>query len=85
MKVIEVKAKKLFVRSGIPGAKWVINQYVGCGHTCLYCYAKFICRWKRYGRWGSWVEVKTNAPELARRYVDGWVVVSTVSDPLKGN
>jgi len=83
MKVIEVKAKKLFVRSGIPGAKWVINQYVGCGHTCLYCYAKFICRWKRYGRWGSWVEVKTNAPELARRYVDGWVVMSTVSDPYQ--
>ncbi|MCD6404165.1 MAG: radical SAM protein [Nanoarchaeota archaeon] len=83
MKVIEVEAKSLFVRSGIPGAKWVINQYVGCGHACLYCYAKFMCRWKRYGRWGSWVEVKKNAPELARRYVDGWVVMSTVSDPYQ--
>ncbi|HDD05259.1 MAG TPA: radical SAM protein [Candidatus Aenigmarchaeota archaeon] len=83
MKVIEVNAKKLFVRSRIPGAKWVINQYVGCGHACLYCYAKSICRWKNYGEWGSWVEVKKNAPELARRYVDGWVAMSTVSDPYQ--
>ena len=37
-----------------------------------------------YGKWGSWTEVKVNAPELVKRkYVDGGVYMSSVSDPYQ--
>jgi len=86
IKIFKVKAKSIFTKTKIPGAKWVINQYVGCGHSCLYCYAKFMCRWRpeSYGKWGHWVEAKINAPELVKgKYVDGWVYMSSVSDPYQ--
>ena len=86
VKLIKVKAKEIFTRTKLPGTKWAINQYVGCQHACLYCYAKFISRWRpgNYGRWGSWVEAKMNAPELVKgRYVDGWVYMSSISDPYQ--
>ena len=85
-KIFKVRAKSIFTRTKISGAKWVLNQYVGCSHSCLYCYAKFMCRWRpeSYGKWGEWVEAKLNAPELAKgKYVDGWVYMSSVSDPYQ--
>lgn len=83
VRVIESDAKTLYTRSRIPGVDWVVNQYVGCAFACRYCYARFLCRWKPYGDWGEWVEVKRNAPELAARHVRGEVVMSTVSDPYQ--
>ncbi len=83
IKIFRVKAKSIFTRTKIPGAKWVINQYVGCQHACLYCYAKFMGRWRpeNYGKWGSWVEAKINAAELVKgKYVDDQVYMSSVSD-----
>ncbi len=86
IKIFKVKAKSIFTRTKIPGAKWVLNQYVGCSHSCLYCYAKFMGQWRpdNYGKWGSWTEVKVNAPELVKgKYVDGGVYMSSVSDPYQ--
>lgn len=80
-KIIKTEAKEMFTKTKLPGADWVINQYVGCGHNCSYCYARFIGRWKGYGEWGSWIEAKMNAPELVRdRFVPGRVFMSSVSD-----
>ena len=86
VKIIKVKAKSIFTRSKLPGAKWVINQYVGCQYACSYCYAKFISKWrpKNYGKWGKWVEVKVNAPDLVKeKYVKGSVYMSSISDPYQ--
>lgn len=86
MKVIETEAKNLLTKTGIPGADWVINQYVGCQFSCLYCYAKFMCRFKPsdYGKWGTWVEVKANAVNLIRdKKIEGRVFMSSVSDPYQ--
>jgi len=81
MRIIKVRARRAFNPSKIPGAKWSINQYVGCQHSCMYCYAKFMCRRYNYGEWGSWVVVKENIPNLVRgKYVSGYVYMSTVSD-----
>ena len=85
-KLIKVKAKEIFTKTKLSGCDWVINQYVGCQHSCLYCYAKFISRWRpgNYGKWGSWVEAKMNAPELVKgRYVDGFVYMSSIADPYQ--
>ncbi len=83
MKIIRRKVKNLYTKSRIPGVDYSVNQYVGCQFGCRYCYARFLVRWKDYGPWGSWVEVKENAPELARRHVTGNIVMSTVSDPYQ--
>jgi DNA repair photolyase len=83
MKIIEKEAKSIYTRTKIPGLEYTINQYVGCGHNCAYCYARYISKWKEYGPWGTWIEVKTNAPELARKKVNGEVSMSSVSDPYQ--
>lgn len=86
IKLIKTEAKSIFTKTKLPGAVWVVNQYVGCEHACLYCYAKFISKWRAgdLGKWGSWVEAKINAPELVKsKYVKGRVFMSSVSDPYQ--
>jgi len=91
MKVIKTKAKDIFTKTKLPGCDFVINQYVGCGHACLYCYANAICKWlwrmkrkKNYGKWGNWVEVRINAPELVKgKKIKGSVWMSSISDPYQ--
>ncbi|NJE26570.1 radical SAM protein [Thermococcus sp. MV5] len=83
MKVIKTRAKNIYTKSRIPGVEYAINQYVGCQFACKYCYAKFICKWKPYGEWGTWVEAKINAPELARKRVYGEIMMSSISDPYQ--
>lgn len=84
MKIIKTRAKNIFTKTKLPGTDFTINQYVGCEHACLYCYSRFMCRWKPYGKWGTWVEVKENTPELVKgKYVKGWVWMSSVSDPYQ--
>ncbi len=84
MRIIKIKAKKAFSPSRIPGADYVINQYIGCQHACAYCYAKFMRRWYNYGKWGEWVVARENLPELVKgRHVKGNVYMSSVSDPYQ--
>jgi len=81
IKVIKIKAKRAFNPSKIPGAKYVINQYIGCQIACSYCYAKFVSRWYNYGEWGDWVIVKENMPELVKnKYLKGKIYMSSISD-----
>ena len=84
MKIIEIKAKRAFTPTRIPGADYVINQYIGCQHACKYCYAKFMCKWYNYGKWGRWIVVKENLPELVKNEsVKEEVYMSSVSDPYQ--
>jgi len=90
MKIIKKEAKSIFTKTKL-GCDFTINQYVGCGHACFYCYAKTICDWlfrikreKGYGKWGSWVIAKINAPELVKnKKVRGSVWMSSMSDPYQ--
>ncbi len=83
IELIKTSARRIYTRTRIPGIDYVINQYVGCEHACTYCYAKFMCRWKKHGKWGSWIEAKMNAPELVKEIVNGKVAMSSVSDPYQ--
>ena len=85
MKIVKAKAKRAFTPTKIPGADYVINQYIGCEHACLYCYAKFVCRWYNYGKWGKWIVIKENLPELVKKEknVKGKVYMSSISDPYQ--
>jgi len=84
MKIIKTQAKEIYTKTKLPGCDYVLNQYVSCQHACTYCYAKFICRWKKYGKFGTWVEAKINAPELVKaKIIKGDIFMSSMSDPYQ--
>jgi len=66
-------------------ADYAVNCYAGCEHSCIYCYARYTTRFSHPGApWGSFVDVKINAPqvlarEAARKKV-GNVFLSSVCD-----
>ncbi len=67
---------------------YALNPYVGCGHRCAYCYASFMKRFTGHReKWGEFVDVKVNAPELLERELKrkrvGRVWVSGVCDPYQ--
>jgi DNA repair photolyase len=91
MKIREVRAGSVLMRSGIPGVSFAINPYTGCGHGCAYCYAVFMKRYRpRSEGWGEYVDVKVNAPEVLERDIArlkpadrGTVMLSSVCDPYQ--
>lgn len=86
MLIKKIQAKSIFTKSKIPEVDWAINPYVGCSHACGYCYAKFISRWRpdSYGKWGTWVEAKVNAPALVKnKKVKGVIYLSSICDPYQ--
>ena len=67
---------------------YCINPYVGCFHGCRYCYATFMKRFTGHTEpWGSFVDIKTNAPEVLHRQLRtaaaGHVLISSVTDPYQ--
>jgi DNA repair photolyase len=39
----EIQCKSVLSKTGLP-ADYAINCYVGCGHGCAYCYARYMKR-----------------------------------------
>ncbi|MBI2469620.1 MAG: DUF5131 family protein [Planctomycetes bacterium] len=81
----EIQVKSVLTKSGIPGIDYCINPYIGCSHGCRYCYATFMKRYTGHAEaWGSFVDVKTNAPEILQRQLKkakrGRVLISSVTD-----
>ena len=95
-KIVELKAKTIFTKSGLPASDWVVNPYNGCLFGCSYCYAAQIARWKHPGEeWGTYLDVKMNAPELLEKELKqlekrlktknfGSIFFSSVTDPYVG-
>jgi len=87
----KISTRSALVRSRIPGVGFVINPYLGCGHGCRYCYATFMRQYSHFNResrWGEFVEVKANLPEileeeLARKRKTGTALLSSVCDPYQ--
>ena len=82
-RVHEVECKSVLNNSGL--ADYAVNCYAGCEHGCVYCYARFVTRFSHHGElWGSFVDVKINAPTLLAREVKrkrvGRVFLSSVCD-----
>ena len=86
MKIQEIQAKNILSKSKV--YDWTINPYVGCIHSCAYCYARFMKRFSGHQEnWGEFVDVKINAPELLRQEIKkkkkGKVWISGVCDPYQ--
>lgn len=86
IKITEIHAKSIIVKSNLPDADYVINPYVGCSHGCVYCYARFMRRFTGHNeKWGEFTDVKINAdlvfPKNTKKYRDKSVFLSSVTDP----
>jgi DNA repair photolyase len=46
---------------------FTINPYAGCAFACSYCYVPKFPNSHEVHEWGSWINVKTNAPQLIRK------------------
>jgi DNA repair photolyase len=100
IKINEINAKTILSKTGLPDCDWVINPYAGCRFGCKYCYASFVGRFRHPDEeWGSYVDVKLNAPELLRKELlikrsdlctevgpldIGIIFLSSVTDPYQG-
>jgi DNA repair photolyase len=87
-RIAEVECKSLLNKSGL--ADYAVNCYSGCEHGCRYCYARFVTRFSHPGeQWGSFVDIKVNAPAVLAREVKrkrvGKVFVSSVCDGWQPN
>ncbi len=82
MEVIRRKTKTALGKSSIPGIDYTLNPYIGCMHSCVYCYSRLYCNVE----WGKTVIVKSNIAEVLAREVRkkrGKVTLSTLTDPYQ--
>lgn len=90
MKIREIECQSAIGKCGFPGGGLSINPYVGCGHDCAYCYARFIKRFtKHQEEWGSFVDARVNIAEVLERQMKSpkWqlqqIYIGTVTDPYQ--
>lgn len=86
MHIREIESKTILSKSKIHD--YVINPYIGCQHSCYYCYARFIKKFTGHAeQWGKFVDVRINAPKLLlkeiRKKKRGSVWLSGLCDPYQ--
>ena len=87
MKIVEIKVKKILGESKI--TDYTINPYIGCQHSCFYCYSKHYTRkfLKEKEEWGKFVYVKVNAAKILEKEIrkkkKGSVYLSSLTDPYQ--
>ncbi len=87
IRIKEIICKNALTKSGISGMSFSLNPYIGCEHSCIYCYATFIRKWREHKeRWGKIIEVKINICEQLRKEIKrkrGIVCIGTICDPYQ--
>lgn len=81
--ISEIDVKSILTKSNLPVCEYSINPYVGCTHTCKYCYASFMKRFTGHTEnWGTfldvkyWKEIKNPAKYKAKK-----LFIGSVTDP----
>lgn len=85
MKIRNVAAKSIMTKSNLPVSDYSANPYVGCEHSCRYCYASFMRRFTNHPEeWGAFVDVKTwPAMKHPEKYAGCELFLSSVTDPYQ--
>lgn len=90
MKVREIQCKSAIGKCGFPTGGLAINPYVGCGHSCVYCYARFIKRFTGHTEeWGTFVDARINIADVLKKqlkspkYKGERIFIGTVTDPYQ--
>jgi DNA repair photolyase len=82
----EVSCKSVLHRLDFGSTReYTANFYKGCLHGCVYCYVPSLIHEER--GWGSFVDVKVNAPEVfdkeLKKAKKGIVFLSSATDPYQ--
>lgn len=83
----ETVSKNIITKSKLPATDYVINNYVGCNHGYIYCYAEFMKRFTNHTeKWGEFLDVKKFNEEKFVKYLkkinsDKKILMSSVTDP----
>lgn len=90
IKVAEISCKSAIGPCGFPGGGLAINPYIGCEHSCAYCYARFIKRFTGHTEaWGTFVDVRVNNAKMLRHQMENpklWnqqIYLSSMTDPYQ--
>lgn len=77
-----IEVKDYVTKSNLPASDFVINPYIGCPHSCKYCYACFMKRFTGHTEeWGSFIDIKhCSKPISAKRLTNKSVFLSSVTD-----
>jgi DNA repair photolyase len=85
-RIQEVSVEHVLRPDPLPDVDYSFNPYVGCFHSCAFCYSPRLLQLDR-SAWGSSVIVKRNAATVlareVRRMTRGLVMVSTATDPYQ--
>lgn len=66
----EVKITRILNPTSIDLGEYVINPFMGCEFSCLYCYVRSNRVISRKNKpWGEYVEIRINAPELLEKEI----------------
>lgn len=70
-KIREIQAKTILTPQNFGSLSgwydFTLNPYAGCAFRCSYCYVPKFPGEHSPDEWGTWVNIKVNAPELIRR------------------
>ncbi|MCS7250698.1 MAG: radical SAM protein [candidate division WOR-3 bacterium] len=87
IRIKEIFCKNALTKSGISERSFSLNPYIGCEHSCIYCYATFIRKWREHKEeWGKIIEVKVNLCEQLKREIKkkrGIIYIGTIGDPYQ--
>lgn len=78
----EIKVKDYLTKSNLPDSDFVINPYIGCPHSCKYCYASFMKRFTGHQEdWGSFIDIKRCEKEInIKKLENKTLFLSSVTD-----
>lgn len=82
MKEKTINVTNYLTSSKLPSTDYVINPYVGCPHSCKYCYASFMKRFTNHKEpWGEFIDIKKCDNKIDLKKIKGKVVfLSSVTD-----
>lgn len=79
----EIGVKSIITKSSLPASDYSVNPYIGCTHSCKYCYACFMKRFTNHSEpWGTFLDVKY-WPEIKKpeKYAGKELFIGSVTDP----
>ncbi|MCF6148916.1 MAG: hypothetical protein E3K37_09675 [Candidatus Kuenenia sp.] len=71
IEISEVTIDRILNPTSIDLGEYVINPYMGCEYSCMYCYVKSNkAVYKKKKPWGMYVNVRMNAPALLEKEIE---------------
>lgn len=83
MVIKEINVKNILTKSNLPVSDYSVNPYVGCSHSCKYCYASFMKRFTNHPeQWGTFIDVKYwEKIKNPKKYAGKDLFIGSVTDP----